>query len=85
MSRKSFLFKMKQEISFWAKVLKFLNIPSGSVLGLFTLQIWIMMWVAFFEHRDIASGILTAYGSVLTAFTVHGVSKVVKGKENEGE
>lgn len=84
-SRKSFLFRMKQELTFWGKILKFLDIPSGSILGLFTLQVWIMMWIAFFTHYDIKTSILTAYGSVLAGFTVHGVSKMVTNKDNENE
>lgn len=83
--RKSFLFKMKKELTFWGKILKFLDIPSGSILGLFTLQVWIMMWIAFFTHYDIKTSILTAYGSVLAGFTVHGVSKMVTNKDDENE
>ncbi len=76
---------MKQEASLWAAILKFLDIPSGSILGLFTLQVWIMMWIAFFTSYDIKTSILTAYGSVLAGFTIHGVSRLVTNKENEDE
>jgi hypothetical protein len=84
-NKKSFIYKMKQEASLWAAILKFLDIPSGSIVGMFTLQIWIMMWIAFFTHHDLSSGILTAYGSVLAGFTVHGIGKMAtnKGEENE--
>lgn len=76
---------MKRELSFWGKILKFLDIPSGSILGLFTLQMFLMCWISFFTHFDIKSGILTAYGSVLTGFTIHGVSKMVTNKDDENE
>lgn len=81
----SILYKMKQELSFWAKLLNLLDIPSGSILGLFTLQMFLMMWIAFFTHYDIKTSILTAYGSVLAGFTVHSVSQTMSKKSDEDE
>ncbi len=57
---------MAKLMLFW----RFLDVPSGAVLGVYTGTMIVLTICAFFMQRPLPDGTVAAYTAVVSAFTV---------------
>lgn len=65
------------------KIYKSLDIPGGSIMGLFTVSIITFCFAAVFFGKKIPSEVIGIYGMVLGAFAASKtIQKKYRGREN---
>lgn len=69
----------------WRQLLKFFDIKGGVIIGLFSLEMLAIIAYYAVKGREIPTTVEHIYLGVLTAFTTHGVAKVIKGAKDATE
>lgn len=67
---------------FWVCVQKFLDIQSGAIVGLFSLEMLAIIAYYAVKGHELPTTVRDVYLGVITCFTTHGVAKVIKGAKD---
>lgn len=71
--------------AFWLCVQRFLDIKSGAIVGLFSLEMLAIIAYYAVVGKELPTTVRDVYLGVITAFTTHGVAQVIKGVKNATE
>lgn len=66
----------------WLCVQKFLDIKSGAIIGLFSLEMLAIIAFYAVKGHELPTTVRDVYLGVLTCFTTHGVAQVIKGAKD---
>lgn len=67
----------------WRRIQKFVDIKSGTVVGLFSLEMLAIIAYYATAGQNLPTTVRDVYLGVITAFTGHTIARVVKGVKDD--
>ena len=67
----------------WRRILKFLDIKGGVIIGLFSLEMLALIAYCIVNKQDIPAVMRDIYLGVLTCFAVNQTARVIKGTKDD--
>lgn len=67
----------------WRRVLKFIDIKGGVIIGLFSLEMLAIIAYYATNHQNLPSTVRDVYLGVLTCFAVNQTARVIKGEKTD--
>lgn len=67
----------------WLQAQKFLDIKSGAIVGLFSLEMLAIIAFYAVKGHELPTTVRDVYLGVISAFTLHTTAKVIKGEPSD--